>query len=291
MSVRNFVPELWRAPVDVALRSRLVYAGPLVVNREYEGDIQAQGDTVRVTSVGRPTISDYVPGPGGTVIAPEPINTGQRVFQVDQAKYWALAVDDVDKAQVNDNLMPVAMDEAGYATVKVIDSYVAGLYTQIPTSVPGLTIDDSAPSGGWVTEAAKAYDEILVPLGVKLDEMDVPEEGRYCIMPPWLYGVLRRDSRFIEAQKSADPSALRTGHVGDASGFTILKSNNVPVPTTSNFVITAGTNRAITFADQITEMEAYRPESGFADAVKSLRVYGAKVFRTDSIVKTTIVRG
>lgn len=288
MSVRNFVPEVWRANVETALRKTLVYGGPAVVNREYEGEIRAQGDTVRVTSVGRPTVRDYVPGPGGTTITPEALNTGQRVFQVDQCKHWALEVDDVDKAQMRADLMPIAMNEAGYGVSDVVDQYVAGLHTQIPTSLGSVTINMLTTT--WETEARKAYDDILVPLGVLLDEGDVPVDGRYVIVPPWLYGVLRRDARFIEANRSANASALRTGEVGDAAGFAIFRSNNVPETTTDNFVITAGTNRAITFADQITEMEAYRPESAFSDAVKSLHVYGAKVFRPDSIVKATVVR-
>lgn len=289
MSTRNFVAEVWRANVETAVRSALVYAGPIVCNREYEGDIKSQGDTVKVTSVGRPTVKDYVPGPGGTVISPEPLNTGQRVFQVDQAKHWALEVDDVDKAQMIGDLMPVALNEAGYATAKVMDQYVANLHTQIPTSVGSFTVDLTPTS--WETESRRAYDEILVPLETALDEMDVPEEGRYVILPPWLIGVMRRDARFIEAHKSNNPDALRKGEIGDAAGFTILKSNLVPQTTPGTFVITAGTNRAITFAEQITKMEAYRPESAFADAVKSLHVYGAKVFRPDTIVKALAIKG
>lgn len=289
MTFRNYVPELWRAPIDVALRTKLIYASDLVVNREYEGDIRDMGDTVRVTSVGRPTVIDYVPGPGGTTLVPEPVNTGQRVFQVDQAKAWSIAVDDVDKQQARADVMPVAMNEAGYAVVKLMDQYVANLYTQVPTAIAGLTVDDKTPTS-WDIEAAKVYNEILVPLGVKLDEMDVPEDGRYCIMPPWLYGVLQRDKRFIEYQRSANAAALRTGQMGNANSFEILKSNHVPQSTANNYVITAGTNKAITFAEQITELEPYRPQEGFMDAMKALHVFGSKVFRTDHIVKCTVTR-
>lgn len=291
MSIRNFVPEIWRANVDVALRKTLIYAGPAICNSEFEGEIRNQGDSVKVTSVGRPTIQDYVPGPGGTVITPEPINSGQRVFNVDQAKWWALEVDDVDKAQAMGDLMPTALNEAGFAGAEVIDRYVAGLHTQIPSAnnIGTVTVDLTAPTSPDA-EARRVYDELVVPMGVRLDEMDVPEAGRYLVLPPWLYGCLRRDARFIEAHKSANAGALRTGQVGDAGGFTIYRSNNVPVPTANNYVVTAGTNRAITFASQITQIEAYRPESSFSDAVKSLMVYGAKVFRNDCVIKATAVR-
>jgi N4-gp56 family major capsid protein len=289
VSFRNFVPELWSANVDVALRKALIYGSPSIMNREYEGDIAQQGDTVRVTSVGRPTVRDYVPGPGGTQIQPEALNTGQRVFQVDQAKYFALEVDDVDKRQAQGDLMPAALGEAGYAVADLVDQYIAGLHTQIPATqaLPNITIN---PTTATEADARNVYDKLIVPAAVLLDEMNVPETGRYMVIPPWAYGLLRRDDRFIEAHKSANAGALRTGEVGDASGFTIFRSNNVPVPTANNYVVTAGTNRAITFASQITQIEAYRPESSFSDAVKSLFVYGSKLMRPDSIVKATLIR-
>lgn len=287
MSIRNFVPTIWSANVETALRKQLVYGGPVVANRNYEGEIRSAGDTVKITSVGRPTIQDYVPG--STAINPEPLNTGQRVFQVDQAKYFAFEVDDVDAAQAAGDFMPAATSEAGYGMSDMIDRYVAGLHTQIPGS--GISVSLDLTPTDWRTEAAKAYDDVLVALSVKLDEQDVPEEGRYAVVPPWFYGLLRRDGRFIEADKSANAGALRTGMVGDAAGLTILRSNNTPNPTGSDFVITAGTSAAITFASQITEIEAYRPESSFSDAVKGLQVYGAKVARPDCIVKATVTRG
>ena len=287
MSIRNFVPTIWSANVETALRKTLVYGGPMVANRNYEGEIRSAGDTVKITSVGRPTIQDYVPG--STAINPEPLNTGQRVFQVDQAKYFAFEVDDVDKAQAQGDFMPAATGEAGYGMSDVVDRFVAGLHTQIPAS--GLTASIDMDTTTWSTEAGKAYDDVLVALSVLLDEQNVPEEGRYAVVPPWFYGVLRRDGRFIEADKSANAGALRTGMVGDAAGFTILRSNNVPNPSGDEHVITAGTSTAITFASQITEIEAYRPESSFSDAVKGLSVYGAKVVRPDCIVKATVTRG
>ena len=39
----------------------------------------------------------------------------------------------------------------------------------------------------------------------------------------------------------------------------------------------ARTKRAIAFAEQLSEINAYRPEKRFADAVKGLHLYGAKV--------------
>lgn len=288
MSVRNFVPEIWSARLLVALRKALVYAGPTVVNRDWEGDIANAGDTVRITSVSRPAIGTYVPGQ--TVITPEKLTTGQRTLVVDQAKYWAFDVDDVDARQARANLIPQAMSEAAYGLADVIDQYVASFYTaaQSANIVAPVTIDTSSPAD-WRTEAAKAYDEILVPLKVKLDEANVPTTGRYVIVPPWLHGVLLRDDRFVKVGDAGTTEGLRNGQVGRAAGFDILLSNNVPVPTANNHIVTAGTNAAITFAEQINKTEAYRPESSFSDAVKGLALYGAKVIRPEALAYATAV--
>jgi hypothetical protein len=280
VSIRNFVPEIWSANLLTALRKTLIYAGPGVVNRDYEGEIQEAGDTVRVTTVGRPKIIDYVPGQ--TKLVPEALNTGQRTLVVDQSKAFAFEVDDVDARQAMGNFIPEATDEAGYGLADIMDQYVANLYTAVPDAqrLDPVLINNI---DGTETDMRKVYDQILVPLKVRLDELNVPTRGRYVIVPPWVHGCLIRDGRFIENDKSADASALRNGQVGRAAGFDILSSNNTPTPEANQNVVQAGTSRAITWAEQINKTEAYRPESSFADAVKGLALYGAKLFRPDSV--------
>lgn len=290
MTIRQFVPEVWSNNLLVALRKTLIYAGPGIVNRDYEGDIANQGDTVRITSVGRPSIGKYVPG--NTKIVPEPLNTGQRTLTVDQANYWSFEVDDVDARQAAGTFMPEASDEAGYALGDVIDQFVAGHHTEIPASQRVMPVAIRHGIGAGVDqdyEFRRFYDEILVPLKVRLDELSVPQTGRYAVLNPWMHGALIRDARFIENDKSADPSTLRNGQVGRAAGFDILASNNVPA-TVEGDVVQAGTSRAITFAEQINKTEAFRPESSFADAIKGLALYGCKVVRPDSLVAAAAVR-
>lgn len=276
MAITRFRPEFWSAKLLVALRKSLVYAGPGMVNRDYEGDISEAGDTVRITSISRPTIGTYVPG--NTVIVPEELTDAQRTLVVDQSKYWAFKVDDVDKRQARGDVMPQAMDEAAYALRDVVDQYVASLYTQAQSANQLGTVSvPSATPGDF-------YSKIVVPLGVALDSANVPSEGRWMVIPPWLYGRALLDPNFINAEKSADGgAALRNGFVGRAGGFDILRSNNCPNPTGDDYVVTAGNSSAISFAEQINKTEAYRPESSFSDAVKGLALYGAKVIRPEAL--------
>jgi hypothetical protein len=282
MAITRFRPEIWSARLLVALRTALVYGGPLVVNRNWEGELAQAGDTVRVTTISDPTIDDYVPN--STVISPEELTDAQRTIVVDQSKFFAFKVDDVDARQAAGSVIPEGMQRAAYKFRDEVDRYLAALYTgaQAANVVPDVAIDTSTPTS-WATEAAKAYDEVLVPLGVKLDEADVPTEGRYVVVPPSFHGVIRRDNRFINAEKSGSTQPLRNGVVGEAAGFTILKSNNVPTPEAGHRVISAGTNAALTLAEQINKTEAYRPESSFSDAVKGLLLFGAKLIRPEML--------
>ncbi|HEY5834987.1 P22 coat protein - protein 5 domain protein [Streptomyces sp.] len=276
MAITRFRPEFWSAKLLVALRKSLIYAGPGMVNRDYEGEIAEAGDTVRITSISRPTVGTYVPG--STVIVPEELNDAQRTLVVDQSKYWAFKVDDVDKRQAKGDVMPQAMSEAAYALRDVVDQYVASLYTQAQSAnqLGTVAVPTSNPE--------YFYSRIVVPMGVALDNANVPSEGRWMVVPPWLYGRALLDPNFINAEKSADGgTAFRNGIVGTSGGFTIMRSNNAPNPTGDDYVVTAGNGSAISFAEQINKTEAYRPESSFSDAVKGLALYGAKVIRPEAL--------
>jgi N4-gp56 family major capsid protein len=278
MAIIRFRPEIWSAILLVALRKQLVYAAPTVVNRDYEGEIAEAGDTVRITSVSRPTVGNYVPN--STTITPEELTDAQRTMVIDQSKYFAFKVDDVDARQAKGNVLTQAMNEAAYAVADVIDQYVAGFYTQAAAAnVLGST---GAPINTFTT-ATDAYDKVLVPLRTKMTKANVPTAGRYVVVSPEFHASLLLDGRFIKNNESADPGALRNGQVGRAAGFDILESNNVPNPTGNVHAITAGTNMAISFADQIRKTEAYRPESSFSDAIKGLTLYGGKVVRPDAL--------
>ncbi|WP_432589945.1 phage capsid protein [Streptomyces sp. HD1123-B1] len=278
MSINRFRPEIWAARLLVGWRKELVYAGPTVVNRDYEGDIAEAGDTVRITSISDPTIGTYVPNV--TEVTPEELTDAQRTLTIDQSKYWAFKVDDVDKRQAKGNVMPEAMSRAAYRLADQTDQYVASFYTgAVTANVLGST---GSPINVY-TQPKDFYDKVIVPLRTRLTRADVPKQGRYCIVPPEGYASLLLDDRFTDASASGDPNALINGYVGRAGGFAIYESNNAPEPTAGVHVVQAGVNNAVSFAEQINKTEAYRPEKGFGDAVKGLALYGAKLVRPDGI--------
>ena len=113
-----------------------------------------------------------------------------------------------------------------------------------------------------------------------LDKANVPTAGRWLVIPPEMYALILLDDRFVKTGGEMAEGILRTGLVAQAAGFDIYLSNNCVSANVSDkltYTITGGVDAAATYAEQIVSTEAYRPEKRFADAVKGLHVYGAKV--------------
>lgn len=295
MSLNLFIPQIWSARMLNALRASLVYGQMGVINRDYQGEIANVGDTVRIHTLGDPTIFDYVKNTD--MPTPETLTDAELSLLIDQAKGFNLQVDDIDEIQQNPKVMNQAMVNAAYRLSSLTDQYIASVAVAgadtdnaigddttpiLPTSEPG---DDGA------------YEQ-LVDLNTKLNEANVPREGRWVIVPPWFEGRLAKDDRFIHAEEVSIMmgNPLVNGAIGRAAGFAVMVSNNVPTVAgadpgdTPRSKIVAGHGMGLTFADQISKIEAFRPERRFADAVKGLHLYGAKVIRPEALAVLTAIR-
>ena len=251
MSVEKFIPQIWSARLLNHLDKRHVYLN--LLNRDYEGEIKNFGDTVKVNQIGDITIKDYTKGTD--IEAPEDVSGAQQELKIDQAKY--------------------AMND-------VVDAFAANLLA-INVHTDNTIGDDTTPK---VPTKETAYD-LLVDLGVKLTEANVPTVGRWVVIPAWYHGLLLKDQRFVGNGTDYNKAILEGGEVGNAAGFTVYVSNNVPNTTKTKYKIIGGTEEAGSYAEQILKTEAYRPEKRFSDAVKGLHVYGAKVFQSKCIAVLT----
>ncbi len=278
MALTNSQVTVFAAELQSSLKKALVFAGPTAVNRNYEGQIRDVGDSVRIRSISRPTIAAYTKN--STVITPETLTDAERTLLIDQANYFAFEVDDVDMAQVQNGggLMTEAALESAYGLADTADLYVAGLYTGADTANKITTTA--------ITTAALAVTG-LVNLKVKLDNANVPNVGRYVIVPPWYAGLLVQSTSFMSVADSGTSETLRNGVIGRAFGFDVMVSNNVTLVTGDDYLVCAGYTGAITFATQINKVESYRPENSFSDAMKGLNLFGAKLVRPSGIATLT----
>jgi hypothetical protein len=268
----DFIPTVWAARLLVALEKALVYGQRTVANRDYEGEIREAGNTVKIASIGSVTIGDYTKDTD--IAEPEVLTDAEQSLLIDQAKYFNFYVDSVDRAQQNVNVLDTAMQHSAWGLREKADAFLADI---IQAAVPG---DNKIGSTGTPEVPTKddAY-EFLVDLGTILDENDTPLEGRFVVVPAWFHGLLLKDDRFVHAGTRRSDAALANGEVGEAAGFAILKSNNVPNDEGEKYNIVAGHSIATSYVEQIVDLQTYKPEKRFGDAVKGLHVYGAKVVR------------
>ena len=283
MAVVNFVPDIWSARILTALSRNAVAGG--IVNRDYEGDIRGGGDSVKITNFVDPTIGNYTKH---TDITVEDIDDATQALLIDQQKYFAFELDDIERAQsVNGGaVMAEATKRAAYGLKNTLDAF---LFTTLAAGASA-SAPDHLIAEATINTAAGAY-EALVNWGVLLDQADIPEEDRWAVITPAFHGLLLKDDRFVKAGDDTAAATRLNGRVGQAAGFEIHKSNNLPAGpgAGAGTSMMAGYRGACTLAEQIVSVEAARMEKRFADMVKGLHVYGAKVTRPTGLVVADVI--
>jgi len=266
MSISSFIPTLWEARLLHHLDNVLVARH--FFNQDYEGLIKDQGDTVRLTQIARPTLFDYARNQDMPM--PEDLETVSQELVIGQAKGFNFQIDDIDKVQARSELLDAAMERAAYELSAEEDAYLFNL------------LYEAAPAENRLVRSADSPDDmynLLIELRTIMVKNNVPAQGRAVALPPEAVGLILRDPRFIETGSDKAERRLAHGLVGRAAGFDLYEVNNTPGGNT----IIAGHAMGATFASQIVQTQAYRPERRFGDAVKGLSVYGAKVTRPNTV--------
>lgn len=280
MAITKAQAEVWAAEVLVSLKKNLVFAAPSVCNRDYVGDITAYGDTVHIINVSDPTVGTYTPDSDITI---EALTDAESTLVVNQAKHFGFQIDDVHMRQARNgaSLMAQALAQASYKLRDAADTYVAGLMNT--------NVDAGNALGELTVDSADKAFNVLVDLSIKLDEANVPTAGRFVVVSPSFEGYLLRDSRFVAAANYGSTSPILNGNIGRALGFDIYKSNNTPAGDTTGKIVIAGHPIATTYAEQIASVEQGRMEKRFADFVKGLHLYGAKVVRPTALATADVI--
>jgi N4-gp56 family major capsid protein len=281
MAISNFRPTIWSASLLVNLRNQHVYGG--LCNRNYEGDIANAGDKVNITSFSDPSVRDYTKN---TDITWDLLTDATQQLVIDQAKYFAFSVDDIDKRQALSGFVEETTLGASYNLVDASDTYISGLMA----AGAGTDLGSDA-----ISTATGAYD-LLVDLRTALTRAKTPSNGRWVVVPPEMYAKLLQDDRFIRADASGTTAGLRNGQVGRAAGFDVVESNTVPsadadgtgTGTALAYTVLAGHSMATTFAEQIAKVKAVDLQDQFGEGIKGLHVYGAKVVRGAQLAKATV---
>ena len=274
MAIDNFIPEIWAASVFQDFDRASIVGG--LCNRDYEGDIAAGGDTVRITAIGPVTVTSYTKN-STAFLSVQTLTDAQTTLVIDQQKYFNFQIDDIDKAQQKPKVMGEAMRKAAVAMAQTVDTYCANLY-----SFAG------AGSSATLTVAATDYGVLTIfgRANQLLSENDCPTEGRFALISPYVQSQMVKQNIMLTQGQNAP--LFTNGFLGRYMGFDVYVSNNLATGTThaaagSVHECMFGTKDAMTLAFQINKVEAYRNPYQFGDAVKGLLLYGAKVIQPKAL--------
>jgi len=265
MSLTNFISTVWSETLLSQMDKK--YIAVANCNREFEGEIKNRGDRVKICGIGDINIFDYTKNTDFETGAQE-LSDGVKTMRIDQAKAFNFQIDDIDRAQSEPRLMDAAVKNAAAALANTADQYIFSLCAFAGSNI----------------EATANVDNILgliIDARTKLLENNVYDPGDIVVEVSPAIGALILKSKI---NVSNNDTALEAGCIGYVAGCKVYVSNNVVVAENVHKCV-ARSKRAIAFAEQLSEIDAYRPERRFADAVKGLHLYGAQVIYPTEMVR------
>lgn len=304
LSAAGFIPEIWSGKMIEKFYASTVLAA--ISNTDYEGEIKSHGDKVHIRTKPTITIKTYLADAALELERPQ---GGQVILNIDQGQYFNTILDDVMNIQSDINLMSVWSDDAAEQMKIVIDRAVLlGLKDQADAANRGLTagkITGAINLGVTGTPLALVPNspivgqvdilDMMLRLGQALDEQNIPETGRWIVMPTWAATLVKR-SELRQAYLSGDSvSMLRNGRLGMVDRFTLYTSNLLPFGVAAGlaageFIIYAGHSHGLTFASQMTKMETLKSELAFGQLMRGLQVYGYKVIDGTAIAQAIVTK-
>lgn len=263
----NFIPEVWSKKLQAKFYAQTVLED--ITNHDWEGEIKGQGSKVHIRA--RPTINigDYTTNGN---INYQDLGDDKIELLIDKAKYFAFKVDDIDQAQADIKVMNESTQDASEQMKIHVDTVVLGsVYADA-----GLSLSSTQVTKTNVLEW-------IVDQGTVMDENNVPETGRYLVIPPWIAGMIKK-SDLKDASITGDGvSVIRNGRLGMIDRFTLYSSNLLAAPSGSYKCI-SGTKHGISFASQFVKTETLRLQNTFGDAIRGLKVFGFKVTKPEALL-------
>ncbi len=273
MAITNFIPTIWSESLLQAMDRK--YIGVANCNREFEGEIREKGGTVKICGLGTILIGDY--NRNTNMDAPDTLRDVCYDLTIEKAKYFHFQIDDIDRAQASPHLMETALKGAASSLINEAELYV---FQVAKGTTHIIDTDDLSPENVFNTLIDART--TLLSYGVT-DPNDIVVE-----VAPEIAGKLMKAKLALSTDNTA---LLEKGCIGNIGGCKIYTTSAIPQSYSDGqkkqFNCFVRSRRAIAFAEQLSEVEAYRPELRFADAMKGLHLYGAKMVYPNEVIRVT----
>jgi N4-gp56 family major capsid protein len=226
----TFIPEIWSDEVIAAYQRSLVAAN-VFMKMPFKGK---KGDTVRIPS---PTRGDASLKAASTQVSLIAATETDVVVLIDKHYEYSRLIEDITEVQALASLRKFYTEDAGYALSKQVDTSMIQLgrgfnsgggtdaYSGALSGADGTT----AYVAGANTGVGALTDAAIRRTIQRLDDNDVPQEGRFLIVPPSARNTLMGIDRYTEQAfvgEVGNGNTIRNGEIGNLYGIPVFVSSN-----------------------------------------------------------------
>lgn len=308
-NVSTFLPDLWADELAVRYKKNLVLAN-LIDNLDHTGKY---GDVVHIPTSTRGTAAQYFSTPGQAVTFTAP-TTNEFTITINQWWVHGKQIPDLVEKQSLPSLRKFLVNDMSYSLALAVDSY---LNDQIAaTFFNGAVVSSGAKASGgsviggdgtttWNPAAntntgngTDLSDDGIRRVMQTLDDLDVPGDNRFWLIPPVTKRKLLGLPRFTEQAFVGEPGAensIRNGYVGNLYGTPVYVSSNcssfnaTDAATAYRQAVYAHVSSMILVNQIKPRVQAQYKVEFLSDAIVADVAFGAAVVRTEN--STSLDRG
>lgn len=301
----GFIPEIYAKKLarEVKKYTQFIERN---CNREWEGEIKAFGDKVRISLPNAENVTVAITA-DTTDVCPVPgkVNPTQKTLEINNIATFSLKFSDVDQVQSQYNLLDgysaIAMQKLGdlkdkqvmVALIKAVTNADNMIGTaEVPQAVTKDDIYDYLVDARVaLTNAGALNGNGFYSFKGNQEEMEFLAPVYTCT--PKIFGLMLKSTQLTHPTANAD-QVIERGQKSMMAGFEIDQDTVLTTITATEVtglaedaqIGIAATKMAVTYANQYTKVEKLRDPDCFADIVRGLELYGFAVIHPECAVIT-----
>ncbi len=285
----KFIPEVWSDEVVATYKKQLVAAN-LIKKMSFKGK---KGDAVHIPKPGRGSANAKAANSQVT------LNTDtatEVIVNIDQHWEFSIMIEDIVAAQSLASMRQFYTDDAGYALARKVDSLILELGRGV-NGGDGTAAYTGAYSGADGTTAYTGTAGALTDAAIRrsiqrLDDNDVPMDGRFLIVPPSTRNTLMGIQRFTEQAfvgEAGSSNTIRSGEVGNVYGIPVFVTSNADAATDGDRICLLGHKDFAVLVEQmgVRTQTQYKQEY-LGDLFTADTLFGVKELRDGSAVALAV---
>ena len=299
----TFVPEIWSDEIIASYQKNLKMA-PLVKRIAMTGK---KGDTIHIP---KPTRGDANAKAADTAVTIIANTESELTITINRHFEYSRLIEDIVEVQALNSLRQFYTEDAGYALAVQVDNDLhaaaTGLGDGTLTFSPAATGGDYEHTGCFFNDAGSTItqytDDTVVAADVfndaffrgmiqKLDDNNVPMDGRHFVIPPSVRNTIMGIDRYVSSD-FVNGTAVNSGLIGNLYGVDVYVSANCRTIETaaSNSAFTGDVRAALLFHDEafvMAEQMAVRSQTQYKQEYLSTlytadTLYGIQVYRPEA---------